>query len=336
MLYFFRNKEVKIDCVVFLLLTIAAGLAAGFGRDMQTAVICMAAMAFMGVVFLFITFRRYRTISRFSSEIESILHKKAIHRIEDYSEGELSILKCEVNKVLDLLKVRTEELQAERLALADSLADISHQLKTPLTSLNLIQSLLSEEVTEDRRRELLREMRRLTDRLRWLTDSLLKISKLDAGTAQFEQEEVNVKELLQTASEAVLIPMDIKNQSLILNIDETLYFWGDKKWSIEVVGNILKNCMEHTGEGGNIWARARENPMYLEIVIEDNGAGIDKEDLPHLFERFYRGKDSAADSVGIGLALSRMILKNENGTIKAENRSEGGARFVIKIYKSIV
>lgn len=336
MLYFFRNKEVKIDCIIFLLITFTAGLAAGLKRDIQTALICMTAMTFMGIVFLLITFQRYRVISRFSNEIESILHKKAIHKIEDYNEGELSILKCEVNKVLDLLKVRTEELQAERLSLADSLADISHQLKTPLTSLNLIQSLLSEEITEDKRRELLREMRRLTDRLRWLTDSLLKISKLDAGTAQFEQEQVNVKELLQMASEAILIPMDIKNQSLILSLDEVLYFWGDKKWSVEAVGNILKNCMEHTGEGGSIWVKARENPMFLEIIIEDNGAGIDKEDLPHLFERFYRGKGSAADSVGIGLALSRMILKNENGTIKAENRSGGGARFVIKLYKSIV
>lgn len=323
MLYFFRNKEIKVDCIVFLFIIMTAGLAVGLKKDIQTAVICMAAMTLIGMVFLFITFRRYRTISRFSSEIESILHKKAIHKIEDYNEGELSILKCEVNKVLDLLKIRTEELQAERLALANSLADISHQLKTPLTSLNLIQSLLSEEITEDRRRELLMEMGRLTDRLRWLTDSLLKISKLDAGTAQFEQEEVNVKELLQTASEAILIPMDIKNQSLILNIDEGLHFVGDKKWSIEAIGNILKNCMEHTNEGGIIWVKTRENPMYLEIVIEDNGAGIDKQDLPYLFERFYRGKNSAADSVGIGLALSRMILKNENGTIKAENRSGG-------------
>ncbi len=265
-----------------------------------------------------------------------MLHKKAIHKIEDYREGELSILRCEVNKVLDLLKIRTDELQAEKLFLADSLADISHQLKTPLTSLNLIQSLLSEELTETKRQELLKEMRRLTDRLRWLTDSLLKISKLDAGTAQFEQENVNVKELLQDASEAILIPMDIKNQSLVLDIADELNFSGDKKWSTEAIGNILKNCMEHTNEGGKIWVKARENPMYLEIVIEDNGAGIDKEDLPHLFERFYRGKNSAADSVGIGLALSRMILRNENGSIKAENRSEGGARFVIKLYKGIV
>ncbi len=336
MLYFFRNKEVKIDCMLFILLTVTIGLVTGFLRDTQTAVICITTMIFMGIVFLFLTFLRYHTIRKFSSEIESVLHKKAIHKIEDYREGELSILRCEVNKVLDLLKIRTDELQAEKLFLADSLADISHQLKTPLTSLNLIQSLLSEELTETKRQELLKEMRRLTDRLRWLTDSLLKISKLDAGTAQFEQENVNVKELLQDASEAILIPMDIKNQSLVLDIADELNFSGDKKWSTEAIGNILKNCMEHTNEGGKIWVKARENPMYLEIVIEDNGAGIDKEDLPYLFERFYRGKNSAADSVGIGLALSRMILRNENGSIKAENRSEGGARFVIKLYKGIV
>lgn len=336
MLYFFRNREVKIDCIIFILFTVTIGVVIGFFKDIQTAMICMAGMAFMGMVFLFLTFCRYCTIRKFSSEIESVLHKKTIYKIEDYREGELSILRCEVNKVLDLLKIRTDELQAEKLFLADSLADISHQLKTPLTSLNLIQSLLLEEITETKRQELLKEMRRLTDRLRWLTDSLLKISKLDAGTAQFEQENVNVKELLQDASEAILIPMDIKNQSLVLDIADELSFLGDKKWSTEAIGNILKNCMEHTNEGGKIWIRAKENPMYLELVIEDNGAGIDKEDLPHLFERFYRGKNSAADSVGIGLALSRMILKSENGSIKAENRSEGGARFIIKLYKGII
>jgi len=335
-LYFFRNKEVKTDCLILVLASAATGLAAGIGKNLQTALICMAATAATGVVYLFLTFQRYRIISRFSSEIESILHKKAIHRIDDYNEGELSILKCEVNKVLDLLKIRTEELQEEKLSLANSLADISHQLKTPLTSLNLIQSLLSEEITESRRQELLREMNRLTDRLGWLTDSLLKISKLDAGTIQFEQEEVNVRELVHNASEPILIPMDIKNQSLILDIDERLFFYGDKKWSTEAVGNVLKNCMEHTGKGGKIWVKTKENPMYLELVIEDNGAGIEKEDLPHLFERFYRGKNSTADSVGIGLALSRMILRNENGNIRAENRSGGGARFVIKIYKGII
>lgn len=336
MLHFFRNKEIKRNIMLFLFLTGAVMLAAAVGKDMETAVICGLGMTLLGVVSLFITYQRYSAISRFSSEIEKILHRKAIHRIEDYEEGELSILKCEVNKVLDLLKVRTEELQREKIYLADSLADISHQLKTPLTSMNLIQSLLSEEITEERRQELLREMGRLTGRLRWLTDSLLKISKLDAGTAQFAREEVNIRELLQSASQPILIPMDIKDQKLIFNIDESLSFQGDRKWSVEAVGNILKNCMEHTPVGGNIQVTARENPMYMEIIIEDDGTGIEKEDLPHLFERFYKGKHSDKDSVGIGLALSRMILKRENGTIKAENRTEGGARFIIKLYKSIV
>lgn len=336
MLHFFRNKEVKRTIILFFLIIAAVGFTVAVKEDVLAAVICVSGMTLMGIVSLIITYQRYRTIRSFSSEIEGILHQQSIHRMEDYREGELSILKCEVNKVLDLLKIRTEELQAEKIYLADSLADISHQLKTPLTSLNLIQSLMVEEITEDRRQELLREMGRLTGRLRWLTDALLKISKLDAGTAQFVQEEVNLQELLRSASQPISIPMDIKEQSFVMDIEENLCFHGDRKWSVEAVGNILKNCMEHTPQGGTIWVTAKENPMYLEIVIEDNGTGIDKEDLPHLFERFYKGKNSDKDSVGIGLALSRMILKKQNGTVKAENRAGGGARFTIKLYKTVV
>lgn len=141
---------------------------------------------------------------------------------------------------------------------------------------------------------------------------------------------------MRDAAAAIEIPMELKGQKLLLEIEEKAAFAGDIRWTGEAVVNIMKNCMEHTGEGGTIRVSGRENALFAELVIEDNGPGIEKEDLPHIFERFYKGKNSGETSVGIGLALASMIIRKEAGMISAENRSEGGARFRIRFYKDTV
>ena len=133
-----------------------------------------------------------------------------------------------------------------------------------------------------------------------------------------------------------MISMDLHNVLLETEIEDGMTIQGDFSWLSEAVRNILKNCMEHTGQGGTLWIRAGENHLYTEFVIEDNGPGIDSEDLPRLFERFYKGKDAADSNVGIGLALARIIVCAQNGTLKAENRAEGGARFTMRFYKGVV
>ncbi|MDE7326299.1 MAG: HAMP domain-containing histidine kinase, partial [Lachnospiraceae bacterium] len=170
-----------------------------------------------------------------------------------------------------------------------------------------------------------------------LIEALLKLSKLDAGTVEFARETVPVEILIHNAAKPFGILMDLRGQTLDTgDVRPGAVFTGDLAWSTEAVGNVLKNCIEHTGEGGNILIKAQENAIYTEIVIEDDGEGIDAQDLPHLFERFYRGKNSSGNSVGIGLALTRAILLAQNGTICAENRREGGARFLLRIYKGII
>ena len=172
----------------------------------------------------------------------------------------------------------------------------------------------------------------LLSRIDWLVESLLKMSKMDAGTIRLQQTSVNVETLIRQAAEPLMIPMELREQTLTLQGDSQAQFTGDFSWSQEAVLNILKNCMEHTPSGGCIQAAFSENAIFTEIIIEDNGEGFAPEDLPHLFERFYKGKNASLQSVGIGLALSRMIILQQNGTLKAENRPEGGARFVIKLY----
>ena len=292
--------------------------------------------AFAGMHFA-VTYKRYMHIHALSREITSILHGNDTLFIGGFEEGELSILQSEIAKMTVRLREQAEKLREDKVFLADSIADISHQIRTPLTSINLVASMLSDsDLDFQRRLKLMKELESLLKRIDWLINALLKMSKLDAGTANLQQDTVYLKDLIRKASEPFLIPMELQNQQLLVEDPEERQYTGDISWSVEAVSNILKNCMEHTPEGGEIRITTEENALFTQIVIADNGPGIAKEDMPHLFERFYKGKDSADTSVGIGLALARMIVMNQNGTIKAENDVDGGAKFIIRFYKSIV
>lgn len=296
-------------------------------------------MFFVCLVFILIhylsTRNRYRRITELATEIDEILHGDGRIMMESYSEGELGILQSEIYKMTVRLREQQQILQEDKIYLADSLADISHQIRTPLTSINLLVSFISEpDITSERRRKLSYDLFELLSRIDWLITALLKISKLDAGTIKFTRETYSLEEVLKTATAPILVPMDLRNQQLILKADGT--FTGDLSWTCEAITNVIKNCMEHTPENGRIQVDAHENALYTEIVINDNGGGIDQEDLPHIFERFYKGKNSDEKSYGIGLALARMIIVKQNGTIKAENQTPKGAKFTIRFYKEIV
>ena len=235
------------------------------------------------------------------------------------------------------LREQADALVRDKKYLADSLADISHQIRTPLTSISLITELLADpELTYDQRIKYLRELRELLDRIDWLINTLLKISRFDAGTVSLDMKEVKLCNLIKRAYEPVSIPMDLRQQRFTVNVNDTDTLYCDEAWLCEAVCNILKNCMEHTPDGGTLTVDCSKNRLFTEIAISDTGNGISKEDLPNIFKRFYRGHDSSDSSVGIGLALARMIITKHNGTIKAENRKEGGARFFIRFYESVV
>jgi len=233
------------------------------------------------------------------------------------------------------LREQSDALRQDKVYLADSIADISHQIRTPLTTINIILSFLSRTgISEERRLELTNELKMLISRIDWLISALLKIAKLDAGTVNFQKDTISVQELIKRAAEAIAIPMELREQKLQVAINGNVTYEGDLPWSVEAVENILKNCMEHTPAGGTINISATENAIYTEISISDNGYGIAEEDLPHIFERFYKGKNSSDQSIGIGLALARMIITKQNGTVKADNNKGAGARFTIRFYKN--
>ena len=182
--------------------------------------------------------------------------------------------------------------------------------------------------------ELTGELRSLLARTDWLVETLLKISKLDAGTVVLGKEAVSVRELISRAAEPIAIPMDLRNQQLMVNCAGE-QFRGDLIWTAEALGNILKNCMEHTPEGGTITVTAKETALFTQIIVEDTGSGFDPKDIPHLFERFYKGSNASQNSYGIGLALARTIVTAQNGSVQAMNGSTG-AKFVIKFYKQVI
>lgn len=330
---FLRNSEIKAELLVFFVMTVffsAIGFVVAKVLGILIIIICLS---FTLVAMLFER-KKYDKVIDLTDRIDMILNSDEFVTLNDNKEGEFAILESEIRKMSNKIREGAYLLQKEKIYLTDSIADISHQLRTPLTTINLIMSFLQKsQITDIERMKYVAEVNSHLKRIDWLISSLLKISKLDAGTVAMKNEKVYVSYVVGKAAESIMIPLEIRNQvfDYISTGNET--FLGDQNWAIEAVSNIIKNCMEHTPENGHILVKATENILYTKIIIEDTGPGISKEDLPHIFERFYKGKNSANSSVGIGLALSRMIIQNQNGTVKVENRKEGGSRFIIKFYK---
>ncbi len=334
MMKLLKNKEVR-GALLWQLSVSVIACPLCFLFDLRAGLTVVVLSLLLMLIFCIGTYKRYRRIASLADAINQVLHGDNSIDFDNYSEGELSILHSEIYKMTVRLREQQQKLLSDKEYLADSLADISHQIRTPLTSINLLVERLSASgLTDECRHQLTNELYGLLDRIDWLITTLLKISKLDAGTVQFNKDTVSLEMLINKSCAPLLIPVELRGQELIICAEGN--FYGDSAWTSEAVGNIVKNCMEHTPDGGKIEIEAAENALYSEIVIKDNGTGISPEDLPHIFERFYKGKDSDGKSFGIGLALSRMIIAGQKGTVKAENRKNTGAMFTLRFYKGTV
>jgi len=332
-----KNPKEKNELIWIVLIGILGSillLIPSFQKSAPLVLLCITLL--ICVVHIVFAKRRAASLAKLSEDLDRILHGTENILISQSEEGELGVLQSEIHKMTATLKEQSDLLLSDKIRLTDAIADIFHQLRTPLTSMNLIVSMLSkEDLSYEKRIELVRDLSKQLKRIQWLVEALLKISKIDAGTAVFAKENVSVKKLISKASESLLIPMELRSQNLLVNCkDES--FIGDFAWTAEAIANLLKNCMEHTPEGGSIQIDVEESALFTQIIVSDSGEGFDEDDIPYLFERFYKGSNATSESIGIGLALSRAIISNQNGTIKAENIQGGGARFVIKFYKSII
>ncbi len=331
-----RNREIKIFMIISILIA-GIGTITCFIINAASGAIAFSFLILMFVAFLLLTKWRYGQIEELSRYLKRIEKGEYALDIRDNNEGELSILKSEIYKVTVTLREQAELLKKDKLFLADSISDISHQLKTPITSMFVMADLLhNENLPPDKRLEFTENIQSQLERLQWLVTSLLKLSKIDAGAVEFEKEKVNVKRLINKAIEPLLIPMEIKEQTLEISGDENAQFTGDFNWSSEAVANIIKNCIEHTSYGGRIDINFSETPIYTTIKILDTGVGIPKDDLPKIFNRFYKGKNSDKDSIGIGLAMSKSIFQKQGGIIEVASEKNKGTEFTIKIYKNVI
>lgn len=249
-------------------------------------------------------------------------------------DGQIGLLKTELIKMTNILKEKVELLNNEKIFLNNTISDISHQLKTPMTSLVILNDLMYEDLPQETKIEFLDKIKSQLNRMEWLVKSMLKLSKVEAKVIDFEKKEVKIKELIKRSVAPSLIPMEIKNIELSISGDDNTSYIGDINWSSEAFVNIIKNCIEHTPQGGKINISYDENPIYCEVVIKDSGEGIDKKDLPHIFKRFYKGKASKEDSVGIGLAMSKSIIESQNGDIYVNSEKNQGTEFHIIFHKT--
>lgn len=255
--------------------------------------------------------------------------------ISDNEEGEISILKNNLYKVIVLLRSQNAMLEKDKTYLADALANISHQLKTPLTSMMVMTELLEKETEESKRRQFIKTIDKQLDKMKWLITYLLKLSKLDAGTVVFHHDDIVLEELWQASVEPYLLTMDLRNIHVEKGtLEGTIR--GDFNWTCEAVGNIVKNCMEHMEDGGHLYVETRDYTIYQSLILRDDGCGIEKEELPHIFERFYNGKRAKKDSIGIGLALSQTIVEKQEGKILVQSEVGKGTEFEIRFYNMIV
>lgn len=301
----------------------------------QAALWSLAAGAAACVLFTAFSVRRFREIARMAAEVDEVLHDG--HRIafSDYREGDLAVLKNELAKMVAALRIATERLDAEKRALADALADVSHQIRTPLTAMGLLIPEAERAADEAERSRALHELETLVARVGWLVTALLKLAKADAGAIRVQALPVDAERMARDALAPLAGALDLRGVACTIAASPSgAAFVGDAAWSAEALGNILKNCMEHTPAGGAIRVDIAEDAVACRIRVTDTGPGIAEADLPHLFERFYRGEGS--EGFGIGLSLAHALVAAQGGTLRAGNDRSGGARFDMAFPKVVV
>lgn len=329
-----NDKEIRIVLIVSSVLTAVLSVICAFFSKI-CAVLCLALGIILIMVFTVVTKRRYKNLNDLNDYLSLVCKGIYDMNIDDNTEGELSILKNNLYKVITLLQSQNEYLKNDKLYLADSIADISHQLKTPLTSMMVMCELLENEENPDKRQEFVAIINNQLSKMKWLITNILKISKLDADATEFKREEVSISKVLDDSLKPFVLTAELKNITIQNNTNDFV-FNGDESWTVEAVSNIVKNCLEHTNDGGKIIIASDSTNLYNKLTISDNGCGIAEEDLPHIFERFYHGKNSSKDSVGIGLALAKTVFEKENASVSVDSEQGRGSVFEIRFYKSVV
>ena len=273
--------------------------------------------------------RRLNTLIDYITKVQDDL---CLAAPECSSEGLTGILQSEIYKVVALLREQYSGEKKQKEYMADMLSDISHQIKTPLTAIQLMTELLEQPgLDEEKRLQYAERIDSQVSRITWLIRNLLALSQLEAGMLRMKLMPVSLNSLMEDIKSSLEIMAELKGVSLVSEIPD-ITLEADRHWLREALMNIIKNCIEHTDEGGHVEIKALQNNICTEIIIEDNGSGISEKDLPHIFERFYKAENASVQSVGIGLALAKQIISGHGGLIEVKSTKGEGTSFGIKIY----
>lgn len=284
-------------------------------------------------IFVYVHHKKLKYLGEY---IDRILNDNYSLDMKDYEEGTLSTLKNDIYKLTIKLKEGRDQSLQDKKELEQILSDISHQIRTPLTSMYVINDLLTkDEIDSKTKVQFLEKNKTQLERIEWLVTSLLKMSRLDSGSVQLKLKEMEIREVINSALEPLEIPMELKNIMVEINGQLEIKVAMDFNWTVEVFVNILKNAYEHTRSGGKITIVVHTNPLYTEVSIHDNGCGIKKEELPHIFERFYTGSGNK-ESIGIGLNMAKKVMEKQNGEIYATSIEGEGTTFFLKFYKNMI
>lgn len=292
-------------------------------------------LAMIMALLLFYFKKRQRRISGLTEYMNALYKDGYRLEVEDNGDDELSGLRNEVYKLTVLLKEQAQRAKAQKRALADTMEDISHQLKTPLTSATVLMDNLSDNVDMDaatRQRFMGEVTRQLTD-MSWLVTTMLKLSKLEAGVLELERTRIRGRELVEEALQRLEIAAQWRGIAFSVDLSEGMEILADRRWTVEALMNLIKNAMEHSPEGGTVEIAGEENEVYAQIAIRDHGKGITEEERKKLFARFYNGNSTREDSIGIGLALAKKIVEGQNGHITVESQVGEGTTFIVRFLK---
>ena len=318
-----HSREFYRMLAVMLALTAAAAIGQSLVwgvPGMVAALLLGGALTALAAVY---TLRRYRRIGQLSEYLAQVYTGGQPPRLSGQTPGELSALQDDLYKITSILQQQAAALEADKRFLADSLSDIAHQLRTPLSAILLQCDFLREELPPGEAEEGLAQIETQTGRIRWLVEALLRLSRLDAGVVPFEKKEHPARQVLQRAAGGLAEFYLKRGVELQADCPEGLFCVCDLEWTAEALANLLKNAAEHTPPGGRVRVECSRQALYFEFRVQNEGSAIPEEELPRLFERFWRGASASPGSVGIGLPLARSIARGQQGDVTAENTPEG-------------
>ena len=301
------------------------------------AVIAAVASAIFLVFYEWLFAQRRDNVMKLCDDIDRILRNDDTISFDEYKEGELSVLSAEIHKMTIRLREQNAALLTEKQFAKEALEDISHQLRTPLTSVMMILGLMNaSELTEPERIEYLRDLYELLARMKWLIETMLSLSRIEADAVRFAKQTVSCRELIAQSVDTVSVTAELKGVEIRTEITGEPTFTGDLRYTSEAVVNLLKNAIEHTPAGGTVTVAAKGSHISTEITISDTGEGIPEAELPHIFERFYRSSEYTKNGFGIGLAFAKKVITAQDGSLKAANRHPHGAQFVLHFYQTTI